>query len=116
MWYFVKGEFVEENIAGKPFEEIATWIEMVIHPSLEMLEKWIQDKKAVGGIIAGERTGIFLLDAPSNEEVGKMLRSLPFWGALKWTVSPLQSPRSAAEQDKWAFEQARAMMGKAGKM
>jgi len=110
MMYFIKGEFVEENIAGKPFPEVVAWIQGVVHPSLEMLEKWIQDKKMAGGIIAGERVGVFVLDAPSNEEVGKILRSLPFWGALRWTVSPLQSPHSSVVQDNWAFQEAQKMM------
>jgi len=112
MWYHVKAEFVEENIAGKPMEEIISWIEMVIHPSLEMIEEWIQDKKLVGGIIAGERVGVFLLEASSHEEVGMMLRSLPFWGAMRWAVAPLQTPRSAIEQDKEAFVRAKEMMAK----
>jgi hypothetical protein len=115
MWYFVKGEFVEESIAGKPIQEVMSWIETTIHPSLEMLENWIENKKAVGGVLAGERVGVFLLDASSHEEVGKMLRSLPFWGALKWTVAPIQSPHSAVEQDKEAFRRAREMMAQTGK-
>jgi hypothetical protein len=112
MWYYVRGEFVEENIAGKPALENFNWIETFVHPSLEMLEKWMQERKIVGGIVSGERVGVMMLEASSNEEVGKMMRSLPFWGALKWTISPVQSFRSAIEQDKEAFKQARAMMGK----
>src|SRR5271157_3207144 len=112
MWYFVKGEFVEENIAGKPILENFSWIEMIVHSSLEMLDKWMQDKKLYGGIIAGERVGVFMLEASSNEEVGRMLRSLPFWSALRWTVSPIQSFDSSVERDKEAFKRGREMMAK----
>lgn len=110
MWYFVKGEFVESNIAGKSFEETKSYIEQVIHPSLMMLEDSMKQGKVLGGLASGERKGYFLVDLPNHEEVGKWLRGLPFWGSLKWTVVPLQSPRSALEQDKWAFEQAMKMM------
>lgn len=110
MWYFVKGEMIEEHLAGMSQPEAATWIEQVVHPSLETLEKWIGQKQAMGGIIAGERVGVFLLDATSHEEVGRMLRSLPFWGALRWTISPIQSPLSAMEQDREAITKAREMM------
>lgn len=108
MLYLVKGEMVEENVAGKPQEEVIRWIEKVVYPSLELLEKATQEKKITGGVIAGERIGAWIMDASSNEEVGKFLRSLPFWGAMKWTVVPIQSFRSSMEQDKEAFRQTRA--------
>jgi hypothetical protein len=110
MWYFVKGEFVEENIAGKPQAEVEAFITQIIHPSLQAIEDSTKQGKVLGGIAAGERTGYFLVDQPNHEEVGKWLRSLPFWGALKWTVVALQSPRSAIEQDRMSIEQAKRMM------
>jgi hypothetical protein len=114
MQYFVRAEFVEENIAGKPFADVMSWIEMVIHPSLEALEKGIGSRKVTGGVIAGVREGVFMLEASSHEEVGTFLRNLPFWGAMKWTVFPIQSFKSSVEQDKASFKQARAMMSAAG--
>ena len=110
MLYFVKGEFIEENNAGKPIQEIMALIEGVVAPSLEALEKAIQAKKVTGGLVAGAREGFFIMDASSNEDIGEFLRSLPFWAALKWTVVPLQSPRSAIEQDKAFIQKARAMI------
>jgi hypothetical protein len=110
MQYLIRGEFVEENIAGKPLEENIRFIESVVHPSLGMLEKAVHEKKLTGGVVAGVREGVMIMEASSNEEVGGFLRSLPFWGALKWTVIPLQSFPSAVEQDKASFAQARKMM------
>ena len=110
MQYLIRGEFVEENTAGKATMDAIKWIEMVDHPSLEMLEKGVQEKKFTGGMVAGAREGVLIMDASSNEEVGAFLRGLPFWGALKWTVTPLQSFRSAVDQDKATFEQVRKMM------
>jgi hypothetical protein len=104
MLYFVKGEFIEENNAGKPIQQIAAFIEGMVAPSLEALEKAIQDKKITGGLTAGAREGFFILDASSHEDVGKFLRSLPFWPAMKWTVVPLQSPGSVIEQDKASIQ------------
>jgi muconolactone delta-isomerase len=110
MNYLVRGEFVEENTAGKPVEDVFSWIEMVVHPSLEMMQSQIQSGKVTGGIVAGERVGYMIVDAPSHDALGEWLRSFPFWGALKWTVTPLQSPKSAVDQDKASFARARAMM------
>ena len=42
MHYLVKGEYIEEYTAGKPAEESFKWIEMVVHPSLEMLENQVK--------------------------------------------------------------------------
>ena len=110
MHYLVKGEFIEEYTAGKPAEESFKWIEMVVHPSLEMLENQMKEGKITGGLAAGDRVGYMIIDAPSNVAVGEWLRSFPFWGALKWTVTPLQSFKSGKDQDVAAFARARAMM------
>jgi hypothetical protein len=109
MQYLVSGEFIEEHTAGKPIEEVFAWVEMVVHPSLDAMDKMVQGGKMTGGAAAGARVLHVILDASSGEEVGKMLRSLPIWGAMRWTVTPLQSFRSAIEQDKASFEKGRAM-------
>lgn len=82
---------------------------MVVRPSLEALVRAVDEKKITGGPAAGARETIFILDASSNEEVGTFLRSLPYWRALKWSVTPLQSFCSVLDQDKVAFAQARKM-------
>ncbi len=110
MLYFVKAEFVEENNAGKPMQEIMSFIEGTIAPSLEALEKAMQAKKVTGGLAAGGREGYFIMDAASHEEIGEFLRNLPFWAMMKWTVIPLLSPRSANEQDKTSMQKAKAML------
>ncbi len=110
MLYFVKAEFIEENNAGKPVQDIMTFIEEIIAPSLETLEKAIQAKKITGGLAAGEREGYFIMDASSHEEIAEFLRNLPFWAMMKWTVIPLQSPHSANEQDKAFMQKAKAML------
>ena len=106
----MKGEFIEEILAGKTPEESAMYIQQVIKPSLEALWKHAEDKKVVGGVTAGERVTAFIIDVESNAEVGRLLRSLPFWGAMRWTVSPLQSFQSAVDQDSEAIRAMRAMV------
>ena len=92
-------------------KESMGWIEEVIHSSIGILEKASLNKKLLGGTLAGGREGVFILEASLNEEVGKFLRSLPFWFAMKWSIVPLQSFHSAVEQDKEMFKRAREMMG-----
>ena len=110
MHYLVGCEFIEENLAGKTPEEAAMYTEQVIRPSLESLKNLAQEKKIVGGIVAGVREGAFVIDVDTHTEVGRMLRSLPFWGAMRWTVTPLQSFQSAIEQDREAIQSMRAMV------
>jgi muconolactone delta-isomerase len=110
MHYLVKGEFIEEMLAGKTPEEAAMFSEQVIKPSLEALWKLSEEKKVFGGVTAGARESAFIIDVESNAELGRLLRSLPFWGAMRWTVSPLQSFQSAADQDSEAVQAMRAMV------
>ena len=110
MQYFVKGEYIEDNTAGKSFQDAVAYIQTVVHPSLQALDRATREGKGIGGVGAGERVGYFILEAPNNEAVGKFLRDLPFWGALKWTIVPLQTFQSAIDQDLAAFENARQMM------
>ena len=51
MKYLIKGRFIEENTSGRDQEEIFSMIEMSVHPSLEMLEKSILEKKIEGGLV-----------------------------------------------------------------
>jgi muconolactone delta-isomerase len=110
MHYLVKGEFIEELLAGKTPEESAMYSQQVVRPSLEALGKHAEEKKIVGGTVAGAREAVFVIDVDSNAEVGRLLRTLPFWGAMRWTVSPLQSFQSTADQDREAIQAMRAMV------
>jgi hypothetical protein len=110
MHYLVNGEFIEEVRAGKTPEESAMYVQQVIKPSLETLWKHVEEKKIVGVVVAGGRECAFILDADSNDEVGKLLRSLPFWSATRWTIYPLQSFQSVIDQDREAIQAMRAMV------
>ncbi len=105
MMYLVSAEFIENSVTPEAFPQV--W-ESVIRPSLETLAKMADEKKLTGGVLAGQRAGAFIIDAQSNEEVGTVLGNLPFWGLIKWNVTPLQSMRSAIERDRKAVEAAKA--------
>ncbi|MEJ8566517.1 hypothetical protein V3330_02660 [Wenzhouxiangellaceae bacterium CH-27] len=45
----------------------------------------------VGGLPVGTRTIYLIVEAPSHDEVDRMLRDLPAWGVFSWKVVPLQS-------------------------
>lgn len=105
MLYLVTGEYVENSVSAEAFPKV--W-ETLIRPSLESLAKMADERKMMGGILAGQRAGAFIFEAQSNEEIDKTIGGLPFWGLVKWTVAPLTSFRSAIERDHRAVEAMRA--------
>jgi muconolactone delta-isomerase len=104
MLYLVRGEMIEGSVTPEAFPQV--W-ESVIRPSLESIAKMVDEKK-LGGTLVGQRAGVWIMDARSNEEVDQMLGSLPFWGLLRWNVTPLQSFRSAIERDRKTVEAMKA--------
>lgn len=101
MLYLVTGEWIDDpTISG---EEFPTLWEHMVRPSLESLSKMADDKK-IGGVYAGQRRGVVIIDASSHEKLGKTLAGLPFWSRLTWNVTPLESYRTAIERDRKAME------------
>jgi hypothetical protein len=74
----------------------------MVRPSLEALSNMVDEKKT-GGVFAGQRAGLLILDVSSHEEVGRFLASLPFFSRIKWNVTPLQPYRSTIERDSKAL-------------
>ena len=62
------------------------------------LEK--EKKILAGGLPVGERAFMFIMEASSNEEVDRVVRSIPMWGALKWEIIALQSFEGRASQER----------------
>ncbi len=96
MQYLVEAENIDGLI---PMKDVPDYINHIVIPSYEELIKMESEKKIRGGLLAGQRAGAFVMDASSPEEMGKMLKAIPFWGMVKWKVTPLQSFQSALEQD-----------------
>ena len=80
--------------------DLVVLFENVYLPSFEMLTKWDQDKKIVGGFLAAQRAGAMIIEAPSAEELSSWMTSLPFWGRLTWEVMPLQTFQSGIDDLK----------------
>jgi len=97
MRYLVRGEFVDDSFEGMAPEESVLYFQQVIRPSIEALWELANDKRIVRGVTAGMRESVFVVDADSSVGVERLLRSLPFRGAIRWHVSPIQSLQSAFE-------------------
>jgi hypothetical protein len=108
--YLAIGEYVEPGPLFPP-QQVAQMIENVVLPSFEAMAKLQDEKKIVaGGVYAGERKGCIILDAASNDEVNRTLLALPFWGLLRWTVTPMQGFRERAADERKAVEAMKSMM------
>ena len=82
-------------------EEAVEILEEVVLPTFDALMKLEAQKKiAAGGLPVGDRAVVFIVEAASNEELDRLLRSIPAWGVLDWHVTPLQSFAGRAAQDR----------------
>ncbi len=69
--------------------------------SFDALIKLEADKKIVaGGIPAGSRGWVFVVEASSPDEVDKLIRDLSIWSAYEWKVIPLQSFSERAKMER----------------
>ena len=82
-------------------EEAVEILEEIVLPTFDVLLKLEAQKKIVaGGLPVGDRAFVFIAEAGSNEELDRLLRSLPAWGVLEWHVTPLQSFAGRAAQER----------------
>jgi len=87
-------------------EEAVEILEEVVIPTFDALMKLEAQKKiAAGGLPVGDRAFIFIVEAASNEELDRLLRSIPAWGVLEWHVTPLQSFAGRAAQERDVVKQ-----------
>ena len=108
MRYLVHGEIVDPGYPVPP-QQFAEYLESLVLPSLERLVKLEAEGKVLaGGAPAGTRGTAFIVDAASNDEVGEILMSLPFWALLKWQVTPLESWQSRLNRVRHILEQVKA--------
>ena len=105
MRYLVRGEVIEESLEGRTPEESELYFQRVVRPDIEALWKLAEkEERAVRGVTAGERESVFVVEADSSADVERLLSSLPFRGSMKWTVSPIQSLKSALDQHRIAVQ------------
>jgi len=110
MRYLVTAEYVEPGPLLPP-QQVAQLVEKLVIPSFEAMAKLEDEKKILGGgVHAGARAGVFVLDVASHDEANRVLQSLPFWGVLRWTLVPLQGFRARAADERTMLEQLKTML------
>jgi hypothetical protein len=79
-------------------EQAITLLEGTAIPHFEyMMKLERQKKKLAGGIPVGDRAFVCIIEAASNDEADRIVRDMPAWGLLEWTVRPSQRvPKSSA--------------------
>ena len=97
MRYLVTGS--EGPGFGSPQEAIEV-LEKGFLPTFDTLMKLEAEKIVAGGLPVGDRSFVFIAEATSNEELDRLLRSIPAWGILNWKVTPLQSFSGRATQER----------------
>jgi hypothetical protein len=82
-------------------EEVIEILEKGVLPTFDALMKLEAEGKIVaGGLPVGDRAFVFIAEASSNEELDRMLRTIPAWGVLKWKVTALQTIAGRAAQER----------------
>jgi len=111
MQYLVTGEYVEPGPLLPP-DQVATMIRQAILPSHDALTNLKAEGKLIaGGYSVGERAGAFIFEVDSNEELDSLLQGLPYWGLIKFRVTPLQEVEGRRERDRQQAEQIEQSLG-----
>lgn len=92
-------------------QQSAEIMERQVIPGLEAVVEMEKEKKVLaGGVPVGERRGVFIIEAASNEELGELLLSLPQRGIVKIDVTPLESYESRLRLVRKSLEQLKAIL------
>ena len=101
MKYLVKGTGGPASASPADMDAL---LKNVVLPTFDQLIKLEQEGKITGGVPVGDRAFVFIVEASSNDEVDKLLRSLPIWGVLEWKVIPLQTLEGRAAVERKIVE------------
>jgi len=86
-------------------------IEQRVIPTHETLMKLETERKIpAGGALVGRRAHAFIVEAASNEELSRLLMSLPLSPMMKVEVTPLQSFEDSAAQVRQNLERLKAAL------
>ncbi|HZC47246.1 MAG TPA: hypothetical protein VE243_12270 [Candidatus Acidoferrum sp.] len=82
-------------------KEALQLLEDIVLPSLDALNRLQAEKRILaGGLKVGERAFVFVAEAESNEKLDRMLREIPFWGMVRWEVTPLEGFDTRAAEER----------------
>jgi muconolactone delta-isomerase len=105
MEYLVTMELIGTPPAASP-QELVQWLEQMIVPSEEAVIKLEAEGKILaGGDLSGRRGWAFIMEAASNEELSRLLMSIPEWPLTKVDVTPLESIEERLAQTRQSLEQ-----------
>ncbi|MCG3161392.1 MAG: hypothetical protein JMDDDDMK_02566 [Acidobacteria bacterium] len=108
MQYLVTMEYVEPGPLF-PAQALGQMVEQTILPSFDLLAGLqAQGKILAGGIPAGSRTAVFIVEAASHDELDQIVEGIPWWGLMKTTVAPLQDFAKRAANDRALLERIKA--------
>ncbi len=93
-------------------EEGVFLLEAIIIPALDLLAKQTAEGTVIvaGGLPVGDRALTFIIEAANNDEADQFVRSVPFWTALQWTVTPLQSFQRRADMERGYLQQMKELI------
>src|SRR5258708_24997959 len=102
MQYLVEG--AHGPLPSSP-AEAAALLKAVVIPHFDYLIKLQAEGRILaGGIPVGDRAFALIIEAASHDEADRIIRDMPLWGGLEWTVTPLQSIAARKEMEE-AFVQ-----------
>jgi hypothetical protein len=62
--------------------------ENMVLSSIQTLKDWEDKKVIAGGLFAGQRASVMIIDSPSAEELSVTMHKLPFWTQNTWGSNP----------------------------
>ena len=110
MKFLVIGKSIDYGGPVNP-SDFLIFSENIVLPSIQALKDWEDKKVIIGGLFAGQRKGVMIIDSPSAEELSVTLHRLPFWAQNTWEVIPLQSFQSGIADVKQQIEAVKKMAG-----
>ncbi|MFT3865037.1 MAG: muconolactone Delta-isomerase family protein [Solirubrobacterales bacterium] len=96
--YLVEAEYLDPGPLADPEQQTRISNERVL-PGQQALADWEAEGRIVaGGVVAGVRRVVFIIEAESNDQLGDLIGRLPIWGINRWKVEPLQTFAARAAQ------------------
>jgi len=117
MLYMVTFEYVETGPLYPP-DKIPKLVDKGIGMSLDAvvaLSKQQNSPFKAGGVFAGSKSSVMILDVSGHKELSETIQSFPFWSIMTVRVVPLQSFDERQQQEK-AASGALAAMATAGQL
>ena len=110
MKYLVTMELIGTPPVASPQQAVQFMEQMVIPETETMMKLEAERKILAGGHMVGRRGGAFIMETASNEELNRLLMSLPLWHLCKVEVTPLGSFEDQAAQVRQQLERLKAAL------